>query len=423
MFTNDTVDLKELIKITSSGIKVATFAQIKASLIQRYKQIYGSDIDVSDTCADGIFINDLALIINNMIQSVQTAYTNLDINTANGVYLDRLCALTNIVRKPATQSLVYINIENLDTVNAIQIENGLQFVDKAGIIWEYIGETFSLAASANQNILLQCQEYGVIEAPANWIYKTVEVMTIGIVQSQEATPGSEQETDRDLRARQAASNGNQGITVIDGIINDLRNIEGIEDVFIYNNNTGSDTDNNPVHDGTVILAHSLYIIIRKRDGITLDSNEICKTIFEDLTPGINTSEAAVNGVNENYIQDIQGSSISFDTTVYWKEAVGVHPSISITINTLPYYSQEILDEVESDLIQYLNSLPIRTDLSSNDILAEAIYADPGFKGKSTYTVSSVTVNGSTSYTNPGTFYKYTSMTKPSGTGTLTLTLS
>ena len=65
MLQNNIVNIDEFIKLTNAGLKIATFTQVRAALIDRYKSIYGSDIDLSTGSADGIFVNDLALIINN----------------------------------------------------------------------------------------------------------------------------------------------------------------------------------------------------------------------------------------------------------------------------------------------------------------------------------------------------------------------
>ena len=84
MFTNTDVDISEFIKITSAGVQIANFPQIRAALIERYKSVYGDDIDLSTASADGVFVNDLALIINNILQTIKTVYSNLDVETASG---------------------------------------------------------------------------------------------------------------------------------------------------------------------------------------------------------------------------------------------------------------------------------------------------------------------------------------------------
>jgi hypothetical protein len=98
MLQDREVPIDQFIKITAGGIVIADYDQVQSALVKRYKEIYGSDIDLANTTADGVFVNDLALIINNILQSFKTLYSNLDVNTASGVYLDSLCRLSNITR-------------------------------------------------------------------------------------------------------------------------------------------------------------------------------------------------------------------------------------------------------------------------------------------------------------------------------------
>ena len=65
MFTQNDVDISNFIQFTKGGIKIASFVEVRESLINKYKEVYGSDIDLSTASADGVFVNNLALIINN----------------------------------------------------------------------------------------------------------------------------------------------------------------------------------------------------------------------------------------------------------------------------------------------------------------------------------------------------------------------
>ena len=67
MIQNREINIDELLKITAGGIKIADYDQILAALVKRYKEVYGSDIDLANTTADGVFVNDLALMINNIL--------------------------------------------------------------------------------------------------------------------------------------------------------------------------------------------------------------------------------------------------------------------------------------------------------------------------------------------------------------------
>lgn len=132
---NDIVKIQDFLRLTNAGLKVASFVEVRASIIDRYKAAYGTDIDVSTGTADGVFVNDLALIINNILQTIKTVYSNLDVETASGEYLDNLCALANIYRKQETASIASVEVTNGSTEQTFTSD--ITFVDQAGTEWIY----------------------------------------------------------------------------------------------------------------------------------------------------------------------------------------------------------------------------------------------------------------------------------------------
>lgn len=423
MLQNYNVDITDFIKITNGGIKIADFVQVREALITRYKNTYGSDIDVSTASADGVFINNLALIINNILQSFKTLYANLDVNTASGIYLDNLCALSNITRKPATYSTASLTVTN--TNDSQFTADRLIFVDKAGTEWIY-NNPITLAPSGTegdaQSILVTCSQIGAVEAEAGWIDKTLEVTYLDVVQEANANVGENQESDANLRARRAQSSGANGTTVLDSIVGALLEISGIRDVKIYNNNT---SEIQTAQDGTSISAHSIYVITRYNEGITVDDATVGSLIYDKLTPGILTSQTNSQDTDVNrhydYIPSVSGQQLTpFQQRVYWKKAKPINPTITININTFPYFNESEVNEIANDLFDYLNNLPISTDITAQNILIESAYADPKFLGQPTYYVTSVAIAGAVSgtYKNEDTYYRYSKVEYTNGIITL-----
>ena len=56
------MNISNFITFTAGGLQIASFVEIREALIARYKEVYGTDIDLSTGTADGVFVNDLALI-------------------------------------------------------------------------------------------------------------------------------------------------------------------------------------------------------------------------------------------------------------------------------------------------------------------------------------------------------------------------
>lgn len=407
MLTNDKVSLNNLISIYSGGLKVATFAQIKQALIEQYRFIYGMDIDVDDTTADGIFINTNALIINNILQTMKSMYSNLDINSASGEYLDILCRLSNIERKPATRSNTNLQVTYIGTTDVTYTSDQLTFVDKAGVEWSPI-QNYSFSADETKLVYVECKKIGPVTAPAEWIYQIVDAsIPILVSQTEPANIGQEQESDFNLRVRQTSSGSGAGLTTLSALKSQLLSISGIKDVAILNNYTDSQES---CSDGTAIPAHSIYIVLRQQDGVIIPDEQIGKTIYTKLTSGIGTATPSTSaGLSKSYEYQTNISNISSSMltrqVVRWKQAKGIAPSCQITITPYEYFSEAEFESIANYMIRYFNELPIGSMPTSNEILIKMISADPKFKGTATYYVNSVQMSIST---NPLEYFNYQS---------------
>lgn len=426
MFTNTDVDISEFIKITSAGVQIANFPQIRAALIERYKSVYGEDIDLSTASADGVFVNDLALIINNICMSIQTFYGNMDVDNASGVYLDNLCKLSNITRKPATYSNASLTLTNENDFE-VNVTNGMIFVDKSGTEWTYNGPTITLAKSASETstIIVECSTPGPVKAEAGWIDQTLEVTNIVVTQIKAANIGSDEESDDELRNRRNQSTGAQGTTVVDSMIGSLLQISGIDDVLIYNNSTNIAQN---ADDATSIPAHSIYVILRKQAGVVISNETIGTLIYEKLTPGISTTQTSKTDASQSYtyIPEVFGSKVTdFNQNVYWKQAIPTHDNIAIKITPYAYFSKDEFPTIFERLCKYLNSLPLSTNVTEQNLIIQTVYADPQFKSKATYAVGTVTIPTSASK-NADTYFDYQaekcSYTQDTSTGDYTITI-
>lgn len=403
------MEIRDFIRVTAGGVDIADFVDIRSAIIARYKEIYGSDIDLSTASADGVFVNDLALIINNILQSVKIMYSNLDVRTASGIYLDSLCNLSNVQRKPATRSVASIQVKNLST-NEISIPKSMQFNDQSGMTWSYNGNAVNVGVGQTVEISVTCDTAGVVEAPAGWITSTLQSIDMSVTQPKAAILGSDIESDSELRARRTQSSGANGITVLESLVGALLNVSGIEDVKVYNNDSGTAITSN---DGSTIDAHSIYTIVRRDSAVTIADETIGTIIYEKLTPGIHSCDmlsSAEGGTGKSYVYvgKVLGNSIpQSKQTVYWKEATPIAPAITITITPKEYFTTDEFTVIYSTLSQYLNGLSISENLDKTDILIQTTFADPLFKARPTYSVANVTIDENFTV-NPDTYYNYTS---------------
>lgn len=428
MISNRNVDLNSLVTIDSSGLNVASFVDIKRVLIDKYKEIYGKDIDLSTGNADGEFVNELSLMLNNILQSMSTLYGNLDVNTASGVYLDALCALSNVHRKQPTSSRATVEIYNDYQMSIVFQQGREQFEDQSGMIWD-IEESFVLGAGESKTINVVCSTLGPVKAPSGWITTLIGFPRVSVTQDNAATVGESLESDTSLRARRNQFISPMGTTVLQSLAAALLDIQAIKDVKIYNNQSDNIGTSMTALDGTTVTPHGIYVVIRQTDNqIDVDDN-IANTIYGKLTPGIQTTQSNVTAERKykTYIPTILGLTVSsYNETIYWRLAVPVHPTITLQYTEVQNsgYDPDTNDLIGNAMFDYLNNLPLGKTPNINEVVMEMLMADPRQKGISTITVDYTNINLSNVSSNADTYYNYTSCVDSNPNGPIhILTLS
>lgn len=436
------IDYTKIIQFNGGTLRVATFVEIRDALVRRYKEIYGNDIDTSTASADGQYINEIALIINNMANTFAYAYDQLDPSVATGKYLDILCSYNNVQRinQSASQAELYI-FNSAPAGSPDIVPEFLLFSDRSGQTWKWINGkrtdgTFLTTFPAQKATLIQeveCEYLGAIQAQGarfidsngnptddieendwnrecpGWIYQLVDASSLKVWQYQNAIVGNEEETDDALRSRRYQLLGNQSVSVLEGLHGSLLNISGIQDVFIINNPTGEDKPlSAPVDDTTEVLAHSIYIALRYKDGVNMDKSMLGKLIYNKLTPGIGTTPFGYNSSydpedpptgSESYVIQ-RTSQISY--TVYWKKCQPYKPQIVIIMTCNSNYdypdtltSHTAVTNVEKNIVKnlqsHINEISIDSYMQATQLLNVVQQSDRQKDGVSTFFVKSGTI--------------------------------
>lgn len=416
-------EVGNLIRLASAGMEVAEFVDVRDVIINRYKEVYGSDIDLSTASADGVFVNDIALIINNILQVMKSLYSNLDVDTASGVYLESLCKLANVTRMPATKSTASLIVTNLYTTGEAvtfgdtdingNVMNNITFVDKAGNEW-VSNSNITLLPNESAEIKVTCTEIGPIDAPAGWINQTLIVMNLSVEQRNDAIRGNNEESDMELRKRRSQSSGANGIAVLESLVGALLEISGVDDVKIYNNNTLLEQT---AIDDTVIKAHNVYVILRLQKGLTIQDSTLGELMYNKLTPGIKTtafvaeaSEPTGIAKTYKYIPQMLGTAIqAFEQNVYWKQAIPTHPDVILQLTMTEYFVDDEIPILVQAMMDYANNLKIGEKIKQEQVYTNVYDADPMFKGQRTFNLN-VTGVVITTNVNNDTYYDYTTYT-------------
>ena len=93
--------------LTAKGFIAKPFTVILDEERQAWKDAFGYEIDTSTETPEGAYIGVQAAKLTQLWEKMEGLYAAGDPDTASGIYLDRLCSLVNVERKPAESTRVY----------------------------------------------------------------------------------------------------------------------------------------------------------------------------------------------------------------------------------------------------------------------------------------------------------------------------
>lgn len=78
---------------TESGLKVASFTEIREALQNDLKRVFGNNLNLAPSTPDGMLVDVFAYAYNALAQNLQGIATNLNPATASGIFLDYLAQI------------------------------------------------------------------------------------------------------------------------------------------------------------------------------------------------------------------------------------------------------------------------------------------------------------------------------------------
>ena len=319
--------------IDNTGMHIPTYAEIRDDLIQQMKSIFGDDIYIDEDSKDYQQISIFAKKIFDTNALGLLVYNNRTVNTAIGVGLDNLCALVGIKRKPATFSTVQLTVTgDAGTV----ITNGK--ASDGTYTWNLPA---SVTIPDNGTIIVEatCNVSGSITAAANTI-NTIVTPTFGwlsVTNTYVASPGTNVETDAELRARYANATHQPSKTVLEGLMENIEALEGVTRVKMYENDTNAvDSKGLPPHSITSIVEGGL-------------DDDIATAIYFKKTPGCYT-----NGTTSVDITTLSGNQ----TTIRFYRPTYKQVYVKVSIKQLAGYNASYADDIKAAIVNYIQEMQI-----------------------------------------------------------------
>ena len=341
--------------IDESGLHIPTYTDIRDSLIDTAKQIFGQDIYLGADSQDYQWITDIANKINDTNQALQLAYHSRSPLTGIGAGLDAVVKINGIKRKAATYSTCLVILTG---TAGTTINNGI-VADVNNINWA-LPSSVTIDVGGTIEAIATCQIPGPIVANPGEINKIV-TPTYGwdsVTNIVAATVGSNAESDAQLRSRQAISTAQPSRTVLEGTKGAIAALSGVTRFKVYENDTDAiDTNGIP--------SHSISAVIE--GGADTD---IASALFYKKGPGGGTyGDVTVN------ISDSLGelTPIKFFRPAY------VDIDVTVNVKALTGYTSQTTTDIKQAVADYINSLQIGDDLEPSILWGATLGVMPNLK--------------------------------------------
>ncbi|WP_288080606.1 baseplate J/gp47 family protein [Pseudomonas sp.] len=265
--------------LTSTGYALQT----QNDWFLQERQLY-LDIDplwnLDPSTPDGLKMAHDAEIFYALDETILQAYNSKDPNKARGIDLDVICALTGTTRSGGSASNVVLTLTG---TSGTVVPAGNAFESEIdGSRWR-TDQQVTIGVDGTADVNAACTVIGPTQADAGTITRIIGVVSglSGVTNADPATPGTDQQSDSELRVTRAAAVGRPGNSQIDSLLGELFAVEGVRRVKVYENDTSSDavSADNPhglpknsiavVVDGGSIDDVALAIYLKKNPGVRL----------------------------------------------------------------------------------------------------------------------------------------------------------
>ena len=327
--------------INENGLLIDEFSTIYNRLADKFKLIYGQDINLEQNSPDGQLLG----IITNEIYDLQTLilhiYNSFDPDLAQGVELNKLLKLIAQTRRASTKSIVDITI----VANAnVTLPSDYTIIDENKNEWVINDETTLI--SGTNIISFNAVNFGAIEASANTINDVVTVFPeiTSVNNALPAEVGRDEESDVLLRKRRNNLLSVNSNSTIAGVYSKLFLLDTVTDAVIYENATDT-------YDALKDLnAHTLWCII---DGGSID--EITKIIATDKTIGTDLKGTISNNYVEIFLK-ADGTTRALTHIVKFDRPTEIPLYIKLTVSKKIITDIIDMDAIKNKLVEKLYSI-------------------------------------------------------------------
>lgn len=330
-------------QVTADGISAPPYSDDLASLQADFRAIFGDDAYLETDSQDGQWLAIIAQAVNDTNSLAIAVYNAFSPATAQGVGLSTVVKINGLDRALPAHSTVDI----VSTGDPGSIIVG-------GIVQDALGNQYSLrtfiipplgSITATATALLP----GAIGGAPGTINQIVNPSRgwLTVTNPSSVSPGSDVETDAQLRQRQAVSTGNGAVAPPKTLVGNIEALDAVTECILYEN-VGSTTDANG------LPGHSVSLIVTGGD-----ANEIASVILNKKTEGANTY-----GTTSVTVLDYAG----VPQVIHFFRPTLATIQVQVTLTPLAGFSTATEALIQNAVAAYINGLN-----GGDDVILSKIY--------------------------------------------------
>nr|DAJ74725.1 MAG TPA: Baseplate J like protein [Caudoviricetes sp.] len=340
-----------------NGLVTQSLEEIRASLIAKFKEIYGSDINLEQNSPDSQWINILAQEKKDILDLFTQFYNNLDPDRVIGIPQQILYKLNALIIKAYTYSYVYVNVTITEDVTLQGLDDNIDNADGTGYtVRDNNGNHWILAhsetlSSGTYLLNFRAADLGAITTLPNTI-TIMETVQRGVASvnnpANNYITGDTGESTSEFRLRRNKSMAVPSQGFDESTVSQMLALDNVTECKVYDNRS-----NEIVND---IPAHGIWVIVKGGK-----PEEIGRVIYNNIPPGI-----PMKGKEKITVPKLSGDI----ETVYYDLPTAVNLYIRATIKNFTTssidtnYIKEQLALINYDIRQMAEASEILTTIKT-----------------------------------------------------------
>jgi len=318
--------------ISSTGFKRKRLDLLLEELNSEVKAIFGDNFNVSPESPDGQVNGVISESNANLWELAEEAYNAFNPKAASGVTLSNLVQLNGITRLAATRSRVELTLTG-DSGTVIPEGSLISTLDTGAKL--STDDSVTIDGAGNAIVQATALEFGPISMLVDTITQ-IDTPLSGwdtVTNDDNATLGTNDESDSDLRARRRRSVARDAQAIIDAIRSAVENIDNVTQAVVLENDTDAE-------DANGLPAHSFQVVVS--GGTNID---VADAIWLKKPAGI-------QAFGDITVEVIDSQGISHDISFSRPTPVVIY--VEVTLTTFPEYPANGDDLIKQAIVDYAN---------------------------------------------------------------------